>query len=117
MSVKREPNSHECVFFGRKLSNHCLDDVKSDENTYLLVGSENDDEIYFGESLKDGEEMLRERVLVSFHRTIDDNGNECDLSNGFDLEDLLRFAARNCRGIYDRVAKEVIPYDDSEVRA
>jgi hypothetical protein len=99
----REPNSQECEYFGRKLSNHCCNDVEVSGNAYLSIGSERDDEIYFNEAdgkytPEDG--MIKERVLLSVSE------NVLGFSAEIDLEDLLRFAAKNCAGIYERVYKE-----------
>lgn len=93
----REPNSHECLYFGRKLSN-IITNIESSAASDIYIGSDKDDEIYFPPVLKEGEEMLKERVTL-------------DISNGefydsLDLEDILRFAATNCKGIYARVLAE-----------
>lgn len=102
--ANREPNTQECLNFGRKMGNiepeievfYCKD--------YLSIGSNNDDEIYFGEcGGPDGEPSLKERVKVSAFGEIDEYQQTMV---EFDLEDLLRFAAKYCRGIYDRVGKE-----------
>jgi hypothetical protein len=45
--------------------------------------------------------MLKERVKIGMES---DSGAYCEV----DLEDVLRFAAKYCRGIYDRVASEEI---------
>ena len=85
----RSPNSNECSDFGRKLS--CIEtDIES--SVGIEIGSETDDKIYFPE----GGEMLKERVKI-----YTEDGQDID------LEDVLRFAAKYCRGIYDRVGDEV----------
>lgn len=95
----KKPNTQECVFFGRKMSN-ILPDIDIHVGWSICIGSDRDDEIYFPPVLKHGEEMLKERVKVMIE---DDGGKYCE----FDLEDLLKFAAVNCKGIYDRVASEI----------
>jgi hypothetical protein len=64
----------------------------------VYIGSVQDDQIYYGECLPDGEEMLTERVTI----TLDTDIHIYEI----DLEDVLRFAAKHCRGIYDRVGAE-----------
>ena len=89
----RSPNSQECIYFGRKLSD-IVTDIES--SVGIEIGSETDDKIYFPPVLKEGEEMLKERVKI-----YTEDGQDID------LEDVLRFAAKYCRGIYDRVGDEV----------
>ena len=101
----RTPNSQECLYFGRKLSNvetgvevslgtpsYRLDT----ERTYAVIGSDRDDEIYDPVVIDEPDhEMLKERVKIY----LPEEGLEID------LEDVLRFAFENCRGIWDRVSK------------
>lgn len=96
-----KPNTHECLYFGRKLSNHMCDDISVNCGD-LSIGSENDDQIYFGDCLDSGEEMIKERVSIIVMKD-GDNGFLVDI----DLEDVLRFASQNCLGIYKRVLSEV----------
>ena len=99
----RKPNSQECIYFGRKLNN-VVPDVEISKGWEICVGSDNDDEIYFPPVLKEGEEMLKERVKIYIQYDYE----ESDVSEGYaeiDLEDILRFAASNCRGIFDRVVR------------
>lgn len=95
----RRPNSQECSYFGRKLSN-IETDIGSGGNSYIYIGSNRDDEIYFPPVLKKGEEMLKERVALFIE---DVNGDFC---TNIDIEDILKFAHKYCRGIYNRVAEE-----------
>jgi hypothetical protein len=103
----REPNSHECIYFGRKLSNTDTDIevTPKDYDAVVTIGSECDDEIYFPPVLKDGEEMLKERVKM--YLEADTQNDEIHVFE-VDLEDVLMFAAKNCAGIYKRV------YEDSQ---
>lgn len=101
--MNNKPNSQECIFYGRKLSNILCDDINV-EKGYVSIGSENDDEIYFGECLEDNKEMIKGRVLIT---VMDDDCCCIDI----DLEDILKFARKNCNGIYERVMKEVVPYN------
>lgn len=99
---ERNPNTQECAYFGRKLSNTSCDNIQVSLG-YVVIGSEKDDEIHFGECLEDGEAMLEERVKITLLY-------EPDEGDGFvsqiDLEDVLRFAAQNCSGIYKRIYEE-----------
>ena len=98
MKNLREPNSQECLYFGRKLSCFvCNEGVIETNADDICIGSDRDDEIYYesGDFKPEGA-MLRERVKIYLP----------DYSIEIDLEDVLRFSARNCRGIYDRVASE-----------
>lgn len=94
----RKPNTQECIYAGRKLSN-----INTDiESTFqgICVGSERDDEIYAYD-----ENILKERVVIYIDDCVDGEGY-------MDLEDVLRFAAKYCRGIYDRVASEEIQIEE-----
>jgi len=112
----REPNSHECEYFGRKLSNHCCNDVETSGNSYLSIGSERDDEIYFKEvngKYVQEDDMIKDRVTISvlddeteIYSTTSKESYRVSYMAEIDLEDLLRFAAKNCAGIYERVYKE-----------
>ena len=99
----KEPNSHECLYFGRKLDNICCDDIEV-SNGYVCIGSDNSDQIYF--DIKDDvhsapTDMLKERVTITAIK----DGEDGFLTE-IDLEDVLRFAAKYCGGIYKRVLKE-----------
>lgn len=98
----RSPNTQECFAGGRKLSNIVCDIQVTTEGEdlplYMCIGSGRDDEIY-DESVT-GEPMLKERVKVYL---------PLDTDIELDLEDVLRFAAMYCTGIYERVAQESIP--------
>ncbi len=97
----RPPNSHECVYFGRKLSDVVCGDIGVSDG-YVVIGSECDDQIYFGrQAAKDGVRMLKERVTLTAFKD-GEGGHLVDI----DMEDLLRFAVKNCRGIYTRVLDE-----------
>lgn len=103
----RQPNSHECLpAYGRKMSNIVCDDIETSVG-YVCIGSENDDQIYFGECLREGEDMLKERILIT---AMNDGDPKLEYKDGFlvniDLEDVLRFAVKNCHGIYRRVLEE-----------
>ena len=100
----RKPNSQECSFFGRKLSNICASSIEA-SNGYVCIGSENDDEIYFNiidNVYSEPEGMLKERITITAMKDGDDG-----FLTEIDLEDVLRFAAKNCSGIYKRVLKEI----------
>ena len=103
--LNRPPNSHECGYFGRKLSNVSTDSIKTSLNEgELYVGTECDDEIYFGECLGENEEMLKERVKIYIEHYPDDyHLSQIEI----DLEDLLRWSRKHCSGIYERVFNEV----------
>lgn len=103
-ACERPPNTQECVFFGRKMSN-VVADVESDVG-YVVIGSERDDEIYFGDSLSADECMLRERVKITvMHEPVTGDGFIVSI----DLEDVLRFAAKYCGGLYRRCAVNAGP--------
>ncbi len=94
--MNKKPNSHECAYFGRRLSNVCVTD-----DCRVAIGSDRDDEIYYRmEGFDPKEPTLKERVQI--YAGLDDDYK-------IDLEDLLRFAAIHCTGIYDRVRAEVEP--------
>jgi hypothetical protein len=73
----KKANSQECSFFGRKLSNI---DIGRSEGWDISIGCDD------------------QRVMI----TLDCYGDGLDI----DLEDLLAFAAKHCRGIVERVLKE-----------
>ena len=65
---KRKPNTQECIFFGRKLSNLSCDEIEVSEG-YVSIGSDRDDEIYFrkndlGELILPAD-ALKERVTIT----------------------------------------------------
>lgn len=108
--MSREPNTHECSYYGRKLSCFSCDDIEVKPG-YLVIGSESDDSIYWDDNYKIPGDMIKERVKII---AIDDGHEDLDFEGHYveiDLEDVLRFAANNCRGIYERVLKEVEPKD------
>ncbi len=107
------PNTQECIYFGRKMSNICCDHIDVSVG-YIGIGSDNDDEIYFDIVKKDGiehyvenERTLKERVKIT---VIHDGTETLDYADGFvteiDMEAILKFAAENCRGIYERVMED-----------
>lgn len=95
----RLPNSQECKYHGRKLSSLICDIRELDTQyietnvNHLCIGSDSDDEIYDF----DGLNMVKERVKIY----LTNEGIEID------LEDVLRFSANHCNGIYERVRKEL----------
>lgn len=99
----RVPNSHECKDSGRKLSDLSCDDIEVNPG-YVCIGSDDDDEIYSGECLQPGEKMLKERVKI-FAMDEPEDGSDGHYVE-IDLEDVLIFAAKNCRRIYERVLEE-----------
>jgi len=114
MTVKREPNSQECTYFGRKLSCITLDDpelpeqyVHTSDDTYVCIGPDRDDEIYWDDNNLAAGPTLKERVVIHCINDDDENSGENGFAFDIDLEDVLRFAAKYCRGIYDRVSNEV----------
>tara|TARA_R110000850_G_scaffold112728_1_gene226970 strand:- start:176 stop:487 length:312 start_codon:yes stop_codon:yes gene_type:complete len=99
----KKANSHECSYFGRKLGNTCCSSIEV-SNGYVCIGSENDDEIYFdviNGAYTESKGMIKERVTIAAMKDGDDG-----FLTEIDLEDILRFAAKNCSGIYKRVLKE-----------
>ena len=108
----RKPNTQDCDYFGRNLSSNTCDDIEVSEG-YVAIGSDRDDEIYFSKN-EYGEMVLSEGALRELVKItcINDGGNGVEPTGegwcfDIDLEDILRFAARNCRGIYTRVLREV----------
>jgi len=105
--MQRKPNSQECAYYGRKLSNVATDDIQCrDRDCYVVIGSDRDDEIYFstekGDFLPKYEDMLKERVKLYVF-------SECmskEYDNEIDLEDLLKFCAVNCTELYERVLSD-----------
>ena len=96
----RKPNSQECMHNGRKLSNVCCDNIEVGSGSdYVCIGSDHDDEIYDFH----GDKMLKERVTITVFADVE--GAESCIE--IDLEDVLRFSATYCYGIYERVLKEV----------
>ena len=94
----RKPNTQECEFFGRKMTSIVCD--VENNCTEIHIGHNNDDLIYFGDNLRlTGGEMRKERVTIYLENFVN---QEVEV----DLEDVLRFAAKHCRGIYERVLKE-----------
>jgi hypothetical protein len=91
--MDREPNTQECAFYGRKLSNTVFEG-EADGN--VCIGSDNDDSIYFHDC--EYGDVLKERVTVHV-----DFGLEC---GEIDLEDLLKFCAEHCRELMIRVLEE-----------
>lgn len=105
---KRIPNSYECNYFGRKLSNIICDVEVSKVlgEGYVCIGSDRDDEITWGECLAEGEKILKERVTITvFHKK--PSGDE-DVVCDIDLEDVLRFGAENCPELCDRVMRDAL---------
>ena len=105
--LTRQPNTQECVYFGRKLSNVVCDSIES--NADLCIGSENDDSIYFDvldNVLTMTDETVKERVFLYVNSSGDSPNYTEHEEYKIDLEDLLKFAAENCNGIYKRVLKE-----------
>lgn len=95
---KRQPNSHECAYFGRKLSCANCDGIEVQQG-YICIGSDGDDSIYFEDT--DMDPSLKERVKITCM-----NDSDPGWYFRIDLEDILIFAAKNCRGIYERVLSE-----------
>ena len=107
MSRGRAPNSHECGYFGRKLGNIVCDSIEMElDDDYLVIGSENDDQIYFGECLKDGEEMLKGRVLVYYFHCYSGDSYSTEDCYSFDLEDLIKWSCEHCTGIVERCLED-----------
>lgn len=103
---KRKPNSHECAYYGRKLGNVICDEIEVSLG-YVVIGSDRDDEIYWGKCLNGDKEMLKERVVITaIHDGFDIDSGEVGHCFDIDLEDILRFAAKHCNGIYTRVMRE-----------
>lgn len=101
----RNPNSQECSYFGRKLSCVSCDDIEVSKG-YVCIGSERDDEIYYDiKTIEPKENMVKERITITaiYEPEIgEDEGHCVDI----DLEDILRFAAKHCQEIYERVLGE-----------
>lgn len=78
----REPNSHECLLTGTS----CKEiEAYEDVDLEILI------------------DRGRVKMLVDAN---DPDFSMCQDSFEIDLEDLLKFSAINCRGIYERVLKE-----------
>ena len=94
----REPNTQHCSYFGRKLSNLSCDQIEVNKG-YVVIGSDNDDEIYF--SLNDTPEtvQVKERGKIYALYEPDEGEGHCI---EIDLEDVLRFSAQYCRGLYEK---------------
>ena len=107
--IERPPNSHECSYFGRKLSSTCCDDIGTSLG-YVCIGSDGDDEIYFDiidNKYLESKDMVKERVTITaIHDGMDLNDKDQGHYFDIDLEDVLMFAAKYCSGIYKRVLKE-----------
>lgn len=119
MSIKREPNSHECIYFGRKLSNIICNDpelkdayVETSDETYVCIGTDRDDEIYWDDKNLAAGPTLKERVVIHCINDDEESNGENGFAFDIDLEDVLRFAAKYCRGIYDRVSADVEAYEE-----
>ncbi len=109
----RPPNTQECKYFGRKMSNICCNvpeipqnHIETSDETYVCIGSHRDDEIYWNEKDKNPVPTLTERVLIHCINDDDVSNGENGYAFDIDLEDVLRFAAQHCRGIYERVLKD-----------
>ena len=103
MSQDREPNSHLCAYFGRKLSN-VVTNIQTIDNKgdYVVIGSDRDDEIYFDvieNKFVAPKPMLKERVTLTI---LSNFGNEMEI----DLEDVLAFSAEYCEGIMIKVMQD-----------
>lgn len=98
----RLPNSNECIYNGRKLSAAVPNIKTSKDIEAIFIGADDDDEF---DSLveKSPEEG---RIKIELQMTTPDE-IACPQ---IDLEDVLRFARKNCNGIYERVQNEVKPY-------
>jgi hypothetical protein len=88
----RKPNNRECCYNGYKLS--CLADSENIETSegYVVIGSDIDDT----------QEDFRVKITLISDDDTDDNIYYVEI----DLEDVLRFAAKRCNGIYKRVLAE-----------
>jgi len=117
MNVKqlgdRLPNSQECMYFGRKLSNIICNDITIPQNhietsneVYVCIGPDRDDEIYWDDNNLAAGPTLKERVVIHCINEDEKNNGENGYAFDIDLEDVLRFAAKYCRGIYERVSEE-----------
>ncbi len=112
--TNRRPNSQECLpAYGRKMSNIICNDIDIPQNhietsgeTYVCIGPDRDDEIYWDEKQNNPVPTLMERVLIHCINDDDENNGENGYAFDIDLEDVLRFAAQHCRGIYERVLSE-----------
>ena len=93
--MEKKPNTQECDNFGRKMSlKICNIQVLSGE---ICIGSDNDDQIFFGGNLKESEEMLTKRVKIYIM------DSSYDYYNEIDLEEVLRFAKEHCSKMCDRI--------------
>ena len=98
----RKPNSNECVYNGRKLSNTIANVKASAHVDQVCIGCNNDDEFdcLVPTSGKEG------RVKIGLE--INTPGRE-DWPE-IDLEDVLVFSRKYCNGIFERILKEIEPY-------
>jgi len=94
----RRPNSNECAFNGRKMSNIVTDVKCSPYIDQVCIGTDDDDEYdsLLPNSKKEG------RIKIGLE--INTPGAECWPE--IDLEDVLKFAQKHCNGIFERIQKE-----------
>lgn len=109
----RAPNSQECKYFGRKMSCIICNDTEIPQNyihtsdeTYVCIGSDCDDSIFWDDDNLAAGPTLKERVVIHCINEDEASNGENGFAFDIDLEDVLRFAAQHCRGIYERVLRE-----------
>ena len=95
----RAPNSNECAYNGRKMSNVITNIKASSYVDQVCIGCDDDDEF---DSLKPTSNK-EGRVKIGLEINIP--GHE--IWPEIDLEDVLVFARKHCNGIFERVYRDV----------
>ena len=98
---KRNANSNECRYNGRKLSNIVSNIKASAYIDQICIGADNDD------SFDAIAENSQEEGRIKIGLEINIPGKE--IWPEIDLEDVLVFARKYCNGIYERIRAEVKP--------
>ena len=99
---KRQANSNECLYNGRKFSNIVANIKASEYIDQVCIGADNDDtfDSIAKKSQKEG------RIKIGLEINIPNK----EIWPEIDLEDILVFARKYCNGIYERILEEVEPY-------
>ena len=83
----RKPNSHECIYKGYKMECTEPEIETNEDNLYICFTKKND--------------LDNDRIVINLEKCEDN-----PFYFHIDLEDVLRFAKKNCNGIYERVNNE-----------
>ena len=98
----RPPNSNECSFNSRKMSNIVAKVKCSPFIDQVCIGADDDDE--FNCLSEKSKKAGRIKIGLEINTSVAECWPELD------LEDILIFAKTYCNGIYERISKEVEPY-------